>query len=206
MLDFEIQRCTRRCAKTDRELQPGETFFSVLVPSGAEVIRQDFSVEAWTGPPEVSLGWWKSQLPDQAAKKVHWAPNDVMLHYFEQLEEQPEKLDVRYVLALLMVRRRVLRLDDTGKNEHGEETLTVFCPRNEKIYEVLVVTPDAARAEQIQEELARLLFGNEPIVMPTDDELQEYGEKPSTSDADGADRGGEVELDEAEMDGTDDVA
>ena len=34
MLDFEIQRCARKCAKSDREFQAGETFYSVLISEG----------------------------------------------------------------------------------------------------------------------------------------------------------------------------
>jgi hypothetical protein len=160
MLDFEVQRCTRRCAKTDRELNPGETFYSVLAAEGAEVVRRDFCEAAWEGPPEGAVGWWKSQMPELNAKKMHWAPNDVMLHYFEQLEGQADKQDVRYVLALLMIRRRVVRLEDTETDDTGRELLVLYCPRNENEYKTAVVMPNDQRAAEIQEELAQLLFAN----------------------------------------------
>jgi hypothetical protein len=160
MLDFEIQRCTRRCAKTDRELQPGEEVYSVLLTEGAEVVRRDFSRQAWDGPPEEAIGWWKSRIPDATAKRANWAPNDVMLEYFQQLEAKPEKSDVRYVLALLMARRRILRLEDAETDDSGQESLVVFCPRNEVEYRVPVCLPDSQRAEEIQDELARLLLAD----------------------------------------------
>jgi len=56
MIDYEVQRCTRRCATTQRELQPGEIFYSTLVAEGAQVVRHDYSQEAWQGPPEGVLG------------------------------------------------------------------------------------------------------------------------------------------------------
>lgn len=158
MIDFEIQRCSRRCATTDRELHPGEAFYSALVPQGSEVVRTDYSEEAWQGPPEGTLGWWKSRMPDPKANKLHWAPNDVMLHYFEQLEAVPDKQDIRYVLALLLVRRRVVRHEETENNEQGNQRLVLYCPRNENEYRVDVATPTQSRIKQIQEELARLLF------------------------------------------------
>ena len=111
-MDFEVQRCTRHCAETGRELAPEEAFYSTLVAEGADVVRRDYCADAWQGPPENSLGWWKSRMPARDARKLHWAPNDVMLEYFEQLENQPEKADVRYTLALLLVRRRVARHED----------------------------------------------------------------------------------------------
>jgi hypothetical protein len=158
MIDFDIQRCTRKCFVTDRELQPGETYYSVLVVVGADIVRRDYSAEAWTKPPADSLGHWKSQMPGAGTKKKHWAPNDVMLHYFEQIAEQPEQDDVRYVLALLMIRRRVVRQESVESDEQGQEQLVLFCPRNEQEYRVRVAVPSAERVAQIQHELAKLLY------------------------------------------------
>jgi hypothetical protein len=160
MIDFEIQRCSRRCAATDRELAPGEVFYSVLVSRDAEVVRCDYSEQAWQGAPEDAIGWWKSRMPEPNAKRAHWAPNDVMLDYFHRLEEQNAEPDVRYILALLMIRRRILRLEDSEVDDSGNEELVVFCPRNEAEYRVRVVSPDPARAGEIQEELAQLLFAD----------------------------------------------
>ncbi len=160
MLDFEVQRCTRRCAKTDRELEPGEVFYSVLAPEESEIVRRDYCQQAWEGPPEDVVGWWKSQMPEANAKRANWAPNDVMLDYFQQLEQCVDKQDVRYVLALLMTRRRLLRFEDTETDERGVETLVLFCPRNDTEYRVVASIPDQQRAEEIQEELARLLLAD----------------------------------------------
>ena len=158
MLDFDVQRCTRRCAASDRELKPGEVFYSVLLSEGAEIVRCDYAAEAWKGAPDNAVGWWKSQMPDPQANKMHWAPNEVMLHYFEQLANEPEKEDTRYVLALLMLRRRLMRLEETQRDEQGQETLVLYCPKKETEYRIATSDPDAARVERIQEELAKLLF------------------------------------------------
>ena len=157
-MDYEIQRSTRCCAATERKLEPGEEFYSVLIAEGAELVRRDYSVEAWEGPPDGVIGWWKSRMPDGASKRMHWAPNDVMLEFFEQLESQPEKQDIRYVLALLLVRRRVMRLEEPEQDELGREVMVAYCPRRETTYRVTAAPPAASRVEQIQEELAKLLF------------------------------------------------
>jgi len=161
MLDFEVQRCTRRCAETDRELKPGEPFYSTLAIHGGEVVRHDYCEQAWQGPPDGVLGWWKSRMPDPNASKLHWAPNDVMLHYFEQLDGPVEKQDVRYVLALLLIRRRLVRLEETEQDEQGRDVLVLYCPRRETEYKVAVVDPPAERIGQIQEELVKLLFADD---------------------------------------------
>lgn len=158
MLDFEVKRCTRKCFATSEELKPGENFYSVLVPEGGEIVRRDFSQAAWTGPPDAHIGWWQSRMPDPNEKKVDWAPSDVILHYFQELGERPETADTKYILTLLMIRRRLLRLEETERADNGAESLILFCPKNDAEYRVAVVEPTPERALAIQNELAELLF------------------------------------------------
>ena len=97
---------------------PGESsrrarpIIRVLVAEGAELKRYDYAADAWQGPPAEAVGWWKSQIPDRTTGRKHWAPNDVMLHFWDELAEQPDKQDMRYVLTLLLIRRRVFRLEE----------------------------------------------------------------------------------------------
>ena len=170
-LDFEIQRSTRRCAATDRPLEPGEFCYSVLEVQGADIVRKDFSASAWAGPPAAAFGWWKSRVPEANAKKIKLAPNEVLLELFDQLAEQPACEDMRYVLALLLVRRRVLRLDGPvlpaaqPSSAADVQTMTVFCPLREASYEVTAVMPSDERIEEIQQQLGELLVsGAEPTV------------------------------------------
>jgi hypothetical protein len=158
MLDFDVKRCTRKCTATEQDLKPGEEFYSVLVSQGAEVVRLDYSKAAWDGPPEGNIGWWKSRMPDPNEKKVDWAPSDVILHYFQKLAERPDSADTRYVLTLLMIRRRMLRLEESESADDGTETMILFCPKNETEYRVQVVDPSSDRVAAIQDELANLLF------------------------------------------------
>ena len=157
-MEYEVQRCTRHCASCGRQLAEGEEFYSALVAEGAEVRRYDYAVEEWSEPPPGAIGWWKSRMPSHAAKKPQLAPTEILLQLLAELESSSEQLDMRYVLALLLVRRRVLRLEDSRQDESGRETMVLYSPRDESTHCVEVVTPDDQRIEQIQDELSRLLF------------------------------------------------
>jgi hypothetical protein len=63
------------------------------------------------------------------------------------------------VLSLLLVRRRVLRLEDTQQDPLGRELSLLYCPRRETTYKVVSVLPDEQRAAEIQAELERILSG-----------------------------------------------
>jgi hypothetical protein len=159
MIDYEVSRCTRRCAATDRELAPGEVFYSVLIPNGSQVVRQDFSAAEWKGPPENALGWWKGTMPDATNRKPQWAPHEVMLEYFEGLENDPTREDLRYILSLLLVRRRVLRLESEETDTAGRTVQVLECPRKETQYRVAVVLPEPARAAELQARRSRQCAG-----------------------------------------------
>ena len=169
-LDFEVQRCTRRCAATDRSLESGDLCFSVLEVKGADIIRKDYCHEAWNGPPETAFGWWRSRVPESNAKKIKLAPNDVLLELFDQLADQPANQDMRYVLTLLLLRRRLLRLDNMfdvhsaprGQQEklRSAELMAVHCPKRDATYEVNIAMPTPSRIDEIQRQLSDLLIAD----------------------------------------------
>lgn len=162
MMDFEVVKSTRTCAASGREIVAGEPYYTVLMKDGAQVKRLDYAADAWTGPPEESIGWWKSVMPaKEGSKKQKLAPSEVMLQLFAELEDSPEQYDLRYVLTLLLIRRRLMRLEETVKDDDADptaETMVLYCPRDEQTYRVRVVDPSAARIAEIQAYLGQLLY------------------------------------------------
>lgn len=162
MFDFDLQHGTRRCAATGSELKPGETYYAVLKYVGKELRREDFSAAAWNGPPEECAAWWRAHVPlPNAPQKPRLAPNDVLLQLFDQFSERPEQADMRYVLSLLLIRRRLLRVEQSVRDAAGIEQLHLYCPRNECEYHLPAIVPDDARVREIQNELGRLLYSTQ---------------------------------------------
>jgi hypothetical protein len=159
-MEYDVQRCTRHCAATGRELAEGEEIFSTLTVEGGEVHRRDYAAEAWTSPPEGIVGWWKSQIPVTEARKPPLAPSEVLLNIFRELEGKETQADLRYVLALLLVRRRLLRLEENETDDQGVEWLVVYCPRDEVTDRVRVTDPSSQRIAEIEAQLKTLLDGN----------------------------------------------
>ena len=157
-MDFEVQRCTRHCATSGRELAEGEEFFSAIVAEGGQVQRLDYAIEGWQGSPPAAIAWWRSKMPTREARKSQLAPSEVLLELFASLADAADKADMRYVMALLLVRRRILRLEDTETDADGQEVLVLYCPRDESTHRVRSVMPDEQRTTEIQNELTALLF------------------------------------------------
>lgn len=159
-MDFEIGRFTRRCAATGREFQPGDRFYSVLLPSDSTVERKDYLESAWEGAPEQAICWWKAEMPAANANRVTWAPHEAVLDYFLQLQQRPDAADQLYVLTLLMIRRRIFRLEETIRDASAGETMVVYCASHDSEYRIPVVEPDRHRISQIEQELTQLLFSS----------------------------------------------
>ena len=158
MFDFQIQNSSPECHSSQHKFVPGEVFYSVLLTAGADVIRHDFCQNAWEGPPEGTIGWWKSTMPDDEQNKLNLAPKEVMLQYFEQLHANPESQDMAYVLSLLMVRKRIMRLNGSEEDEQGNELMVLSEPKSEKEYKVSVTQPTVAQVESLQQQLTAMLY------------------------------------------------
>ena len=107
--DYKVSRCTRRCYALDRPLGEGEWYYSVVLESGDDYLRRDFSAEAWLGPPDGAVGWWKSRMPIAGERKKVLAPKEVLIDLLVQMADTPGKAKTRYLLALLLLRRRFVR-------------------------------------------------------------------------------------------------
>jgi hypothetical protein len=157
LLDFEIANCTRRCAVSGRAIAPGEEYCSTLEMERGEPVRRDYSLDAWPGPPASAVAWWRSQLDGDAAR-ARLAPQDVLLNLFAALADEPAEAEFRYVLGLLLLRRRLVKLDETRRDAIGE-VLVLDCPRREEQFELRVAAPDAERTVELERRLVELVYG-----------------------------------------------
>ena len=141
-MQHEVGKHTHRCQATGREIRPGESDYSVLMetPTGPE--RRDYSVEGWTGPPEGTVGYWKGKLADEPPPppKPKEIPLETMVELFDRLESDAERLDDemkkrRYMLALLLVRKRALKLHSI-RRDGDQDFLVVRRPSESRTIDV----------------------------------------------------------------------
>jgi hypothetical protein len=137
MTEYQIQPNTRRCAASGRELKPGERYYSVLLDEGGAFVRKDYAAEAWSGPPEDAFSFWAGRVPADGGRKRPPIDDDLLLDCFQRLEGRADSAgeNFRYVLGLLLMRRKRLRFDE-ARNEDGREWLILRCARTGARYEV----------------------------------------------------------------------
>jgi hypothetical protein len=158
MLDYQIQPSTRRCSVTGRELQAGEKVYSVLLEEDGKFVRKDFGAEAWQGPPQHAFSFWVGRVSAGDQKRRSPIDDELLLDCFGRLEGQieTERVNFRFVLALLLMRKRRLKLQE-ARTEDGQEVLYLRC--NQTGLEHRVVNPNLSEAETavVQQDLFRAL-------------------------------------------------
>jgi hypothetical protein len=157
-MEYHIQPNTRHCAVSGREIKPGERFYSVLLERDHQFFRQDYSDDAWKGPPEGTFSFWMGRLQDSKDRRPPPIDDDLLLDCFHRLEGQtePHQLNFRYVVTLLLMRRKLFRFED-ARPAKGRETLVVRSVRDRKTYEV--VNPRLTEEEilAVQDEVFKVL-------------------------------------------------
>jgi chorismate-pyruvate lyase len=88
------------------------------------------------------------------------APPDVLLDALESLEQAGDD-PLRYMLALQLVRRRVLRIADEPAAESDEGTLTFTCRKRDREYRVRQVDAAEVAADGVEARLAALLWSGD---------------------------------------------
>lgn len=164
MQDYSIAKSTRKCSKSGRALEPGEAYVSAIVPDGESVKRVDIAVAEWEEPDAETIGWWRCKMPDAKAVKLRPAPNGVLLDTLSELLDCPGKESLSYMLALLLVRRRVLIEDEKlsiDSDEADDAFWKLSCSADKRQWNVPLIDPTAETVLALQDELNDLLFTEE---------------------------------------------
>lgn len=157
-MDYQIQPNSRRCTITGKELQPGERFYSALLDEERHLVRKDFCESAWTGPPNGAVSFWTGHVPTGADKVKPRFDDDLLEDCFQRLEGQtePGRVNFRYVVALLLMRRRRFRYE-TSVMEDGVEKLVLRCQRTQTKHEVINPRLSDEEMSQVQDEVFNVL-------------------------------------------------
>jgi len=153
-MDYHFKPIGKTCATTGKELPPGAAIISALVEVQGELVRYDYAVDAWSGPPENELGHWKTIVPLPEADKPRPLDTDALLQHLEQLCESPNPTQEKfaYVISLLLMQKRRLRLD--GSRRDGDiEYLQFHGCRGEGTFEVRDQQLSDREIEELQRDL-----------------------------------------------------
>lgn len=164
---YEIGRIAERCALSGEPLKPGDEYVAALIESeGVEGLeRRDYSAKAWEAatPPPRLFACWRATVPEQVKSGKAIIDAASLLGLFETLGESGEAKQAafRYVLALLLLRKRLLLPAGTRAGTAGLPGALLVRMKGsapeEPAIEVIDPAMDESTVAEITEQLRGLL-------------------------------------------------
>lgn len=158
MADWTIHKPLGECSGTGRQIEPGEEYFGALVEGEQGLERRDYGVEYWEKEKPEVFCFWKTKLADPDEKKELFVSDEMLMAFFERLasETDQEKLNFRFVLALVLMRKRRLKYDAT-KMDDGKEIWSLRVVGQKEPVEVANPHLDDEQIELLTSQIGQIL-------------------------------------------------
>ena len=164
--DYSVSKATRTCAGTGQTMAPGDVCIATLCENGeGQLERVDFSESGWSDDnrPEGFFSMWRTQVPDASGPKRAFVDDEALLDLFARLDgdERRERMAFRYVLGLVLLRKRLLKF--VGRKATPEGDVWLMQPRGAREgLPMEVLDPALAEGDivAVNEQLSEILHGD----------------------------------------------
>jgi len=158
MADWTINKPLGECSGTGRQIEPGEDYFGALVETAEGLERRDYSAEYWEKEKPEVFCFWRTKLADPEEKKELFVSDEMLMAFFERLasETDQEKVNFRFVLALVLMRKRRLKYDAT-KMDDGQEVWSLRVVGQKSMVEVANPHLDDEQIELLTSQMGQIL-------------------------------------------------
>lgn len=164
--DWKIRSRSHACSHTGDKFTDGQQFYTALFSEGktGDLVRKDFSIESWNAVHSDlnPFSFWKSTYeapppPDAKPEVVEKESAEALLRRLIE-EGEPHTENARYILAIMLERKKILRHTDTQFTEQNK--LLIY--EHTKTGEVFIVGDPQLKlteVESVQAQVADLLGG-----------------------------------------------
>lgn len=193
--NYEVDRPSGQCALSDQAIEPGDSYYATLAELTDEEIaeakaqmaktgkntlnplglkRVDVSIAAWDEGkrPQRLFSFWKTVQPEPNARRNPFVDDTVLMALLKRLdgEQDLQKQAFRYVLALLLMRKKMVRYDGLQHTDDGTQ-IWKLTPKKDVTkghfgkwddIQLLVVDPglDESSIGEVTEQLGEILDGD----------------------------------------------
>jgi hypothetical protein len=158
MSEWEINKPLGQCSGSGKKIEYGEEYFAALVETAEGLARQDFCAEYWAAEKPNVYCYWKTRLPKPDEKKHRFVDDEMLMAFFERLraETEQEKVNFRFVLALVLMRKRRLKYDSTEIKD-GKEIWRLKITGEKEFVEVTNPKLDEEQIGQLTSQIGEIL-------------------------------------------------
>jgi hypothetical protein len=156
---YDVARPIGKCAVTGEPIVAGDKFMAALreTPQGFE--RVDVSMNAWpTFDHGGVVAFWQATMPAHEQKKKLFVDDEVLCDLFERLKDttEPPKLNFRFVLGLILMRKKML-IYDTSRSEDGKDIWEMHFKGREEKFDLLNPKLDESQMAEVSQQLGQIL-------------------------------------------------
>jgi len=158
MDQWEINKPLGQCYGSGKKIGYGEEYFGALVETEQGLQRRDFCVDYWEKEKPNVFCFWKTRLPHPDQKRQIFVDDQMLMAFFERLadETEQEKINFRFVLALVLMRKRRLKYDST-RTQDGKEIWCLRTVGDKQTVEVVNPHLDDEQVRQLSSQIGEIL-------------------------------------------------
>lgn len=157
--DWEMPRRSDSCSACQVAFEPGTVFNAFLYDTSAGYERRDFCLNCRPPAESAPLGSWRTRRPVPTARKTFAFDREAVLGFFHRLKDAqtPEQQRFRFVLALLLWRKKALKFETSETREDGGEVWRFAVPASSERCDVLRPELDEEEIDRLSHQLESLL-------------------------------------------------
>jgi hypothetical protein len=165
--DWQMPRPANACAACARPFQVGQVLLAHLVETSTGYQRQDYCLTCAPAPGPQTVAVWHTRRPAAPPRPAHSFDRAAAYDVFQSLDaEDPNKLRLRFLLALLLWRKNTLRL--TGRQtRNGREFWEFLHPASGRQYCIEHPVLPEDELDRLSNQLQQLLAGPPEQAEPT---------------------------------------
>jgi len=159
MADWEIKKTLGQCYGTQEPFEPGQDYYAALVETDQGLERRDYSIPYWQQhTPEVYC-FWKTRMASHEQKKKLFIDDEMLMAFFDRLAEEtdPEKINFRFVLTLILMRKRKLKYEGSQTDAAGRELWTMRVVGQDRTETVINPHLTEDQIEQLSGQMGQIL-------------------------------------------------
>jgi hypothetical protein len=163
--EYNISKTSGQCASCKEPMVADQEFMATVRETEDDFVREDYCIQCWDAQPRQSgpdmLGVWRSRVPQPEQKKKLFVDDELLVNFFQRLEgaEEPAKINFRFVLALVLMRKRVLVYDRMTKGAEGNETWSMHFKGSDQVHQVVDPRMNEEQIAAVSQHLGQILEG-----------------------------------------------
>ncbi len=166
MSDWKVKRQESACAGCAHAFEEGEAYFSILTIDGEALGREDRCAPCFPAPPEGPAEerareriWWRTRRRPRSRRGLAVDFEAIEALFLALDGHEADRLrELRYLLSLLLMRKRRLKLVRVLRSGEGE-AMVVRRPRRQEEQRVDVFDLTPERMDALRRELERIVEG-----------------------------------------------